>query len=610
MVGKSHAVTGRMKRRRYLPTAITDVSRPEWATIAALIACECIVFYWQLAEQIVSFYPANSDQTSYMLNTYALLEAFRAQGWTALVMPIIHPHSASEATFTLQGALLSILGGANRTSMLSVNLVYFIALQLTLYCTVRALTRSIELAWIALALLLSLATTYYFAGGLYDYRIDFSAMCLYGIWACLILASRGLRSMGSALLIGAVGALLVSMRFFTILYVGAVIAGLFIAAVLGAGLAASPVRRRLAVVRARHLLVCGALTLAIAGPILFGARWYIYDYYGIGHLLGPEKDIRAAEQGLHSILGHLLFYPRNILARHLGPLTLALAGVVIAFSLLSAIRGGRTWSRRVLARLRYRRFEFATLALAISGPVAFLTADVSKSAIVGGIVVVPVILVIVLVASTMWPRGPARTFADAAVAVASGDLPPTKFGRRAWALAPGRRLAVLTFVAAFAGYLYQATADQRRASRLDLERINMINDAIARYAYESRLPQTMFSIDRVLDYLNAGTIQLYAYERYRRLLPLSAGLGHGGHGIFATPRETALKLVMDSDIVVLTDPVRGRQSPYPINVAIREYWDELWTWVDQDYVELVSTEIAGIPHHVFVRPLVKTAPPN
>jgi hypothetical protein len=597
-----------MRDRSYLPPALTDVSRLEYVALVALFVCEALVFYSQLAEQFVPFYPANFDQAGYMLRTYQLIDAFHREGWTALLKEIIRPNSATGVSFAVQGAVLSILGGANRTAMLSLNLLYLVTLQTTLYCTVRTLTRNVGLSWIALAYLLSLGTIFYFAGGLYDYRIDFSALCLYGIWTCLVLTSAGFRHVKGALLVGAVGALLVSLRFFTLLYVGAVIAGLFVLALVGAWWSASSARRRVAATRARHLFICGTVTLVIAGPILFGARKLIYDYYGIGHFIGEEKYVRAAEQGVYTTAEHLLYYPTSILFTHLGSLTLKLAGVVMLLALMASIFAKQASAKRVLLRVRRYRFEFVALAFAIVAPIMFLTADFSKSPVVGGIVVVPIILLVVLFCSSMWPRRLSPTFEDARSRAFSGQASPGGLMTGAiarWIDWSAPIVPAVVMAVALAGFLSHATANQRRLSRTDLERITLVNDTIARYVYEGGKPEMKFSTDRVVDYLHLGTIQLSGYERLRRWLPLSPRFGHGPYGIFSTPRETALKLVMDSDIVVLTDPVRDRSHPYPMNTTIREYWDELWAWVDQNRILLMSTDIVGVPYRVFARPLIR-----
>ena len=128
-----------------------------------------------------------------------------------------------------------------------------------------------------------------------------------------------------------------------------------------------------------------------------------------------------------------------------------------------------------------------------------------------------------------------------------------------------------------------------------------INAVIDDYVVKNGLGQPKISFDRVSDFLNWGTLRLSVYERQHRLIDFDPLLGHSIYGIFATPRETALSLVAESDIIVLTDPVKGREAPYPMNTKIREYWDELRDWTVQNRVLLVSTDILNIPHQIYVR---------
>ena len=64
------------------------------------------------------------------------------------------------------------------------------------------------------------------------------------------------------------------------------------------------------------------------------------------------------------------------------------------------------------------------------------------------------------------------------------------------------------------------------------------------------------------------------------------------------PREVALKLFKESDIIVLTDPVRG-PTGYPTDKKIVEYWDATWTRTNLTLI--YSTVIFGVPHAVYVR---------
>jgi hypothetical protein len=568
--------------------------------LLGLFVVETVIFYWQLNDQIVSSYPAHYDQVSYLVQTYRLIEEFHARGWVAFLAEIFNPKSPQGISFVVQGALLSLLGGPNRTAPLSLNLIYFIALQFALFHTVRARVRNAVLSWVALAFLLSLVTVFNVAGGIYDYRLDFSALCLYGIWTCLVVRSRGFRDIKGALAISAVGVLLISLRFFTIAFLGTVFAGLFIASVLGTLLNASPARRAIATRRVRNVFVSGALTAVGAFPLLFAARTIIYDYYGIGHFIGSERYIRAAEVGVHTLLDHILYYPRTILFDHIGQLGLWLIGALAAFSLAGALLLERASRSKLVGRVRRCRFDFLALALAIIAPLTFLTLDVSKSPVVGGIVVVPIVLVVVLFCAAVWPATSLRlTGVVSRVNEFGVALARIGFGveRTPSSILP-LVLVLGLYIALAPGFLTRATADQRGMARPDLQRITWINESIINYVSDKGVEVPRMSIDRVTDYLNAGTLQLYSYERLHRIIEFS---GHFGHSLVATPRDVALKVIADSDIVVLTDPIRRREEPYPMNTKIREYWDEMSAWVEQNYALLLSTEILSIPHRVFVK---------
>jgi len=104
----------------------------------------------------------------------------------AVIFGSMHPNGIA---FQIQGALLALLLGAGRASLLSLNFLYFAALQVVLFQTLRWKTGNSRLALIAVALLLAQAALMSRAGGIFDYRIDFAAYCTFGFWTCFVLRS-------------------------------------------------------------------------------------------------------------------------------------------------------------------------------------------------------------------------------------------------------------------------------------------------------------------------------------------------------------------------------------------------------------------------------------
>jgi hypothetical protein len=147
-------------------------------------------------------------------------------------------------------------------------------------------------------------------------------------------------------------------------------------------------------------------------------------------------------------------------------------------------------------------------------------------------------------------------------------------------------------------------------SQSDYAAIRQLNTAIGRYVIDNKLLKPTFSVDRVVGYLNWGTLRLGNFEVLRTWIDFDPRFGNAIYGIFATPREVALQLIKDSDIVVLTDPVQGRSSTLPIDRKIIEYWDELDAWTRHNRVLLTSADVYGVPHRVYVRQFDRTTAHN
>src|SRR5271156_2787612 len=179
------------------------MSHPHALVLVAIILIEAVVFYLHTVKFITPYFPRNFDQTSYFDYTYRLAERTRHNGWGILANEYFHPTSAPGITLVVQGAI--------------------IALQLVLFYSVRAVTRSFGTAWTALTLLFATGTVFLDAGGIYDYRLDFAAQCLFCIWVCLVLWSWVFRDLKTSVVIAATGILLVTVRLFSVTYVSLVL---------------------------------------------------------------------------------------------------------------------------------------------------------------------------------------------------------------------------------------------------------------------------------------------------------------------------------------------------------------------------------------------------
>jgi hypothetical protein len=558
------------------------------ALILGLFIIETAIFYATFTRRYAPFYPMYEDQLSYYFATYAIIE----KGWLGVIDEFIHVTDAAGVNLTAQGAILGLLFGANRTVIISLNLLYFLALQWALFRVICARTRSVELGWISLALLISCQTIFIGIGGIFDFRIDFSALCLYGIWVSSILWSETFRHTARSVVVAGAAILLISFRFFTVLYVAAILGGLLTIFGWTALAGSSAVDRSLARLRSRNLLAAGAGIAVIIGPLLFNARDVIYGYYIIGHVIGDEKYVRAQLEGLYTVLDHILYYPKSVYGDHLGWPSLALMSCVFAAAFLLA----RPWFsyRSILGCLRRYGLDLVLLFTACLFPLVPLTADIAKSPVVGGIVTVPIVTFVTFLCALFWQLSPGAAVNDAAEARIPAVKSAAAVRRPLEAL---RVTVVIVAVAIGLGcFVARGLMPPDEAPVADLRRITELNDVIAEYVVQNGLTEPGISVDRDADYINLPSVRLFTVERYHRVVAFVPLFGD----IVATPRDMAMDLIKKSDIIVLTDPARGREGN-PFDKKIVEYWDEIDAWTRRNRRLLHSTVIFGIPHAVYVR---------
>lgn len=582
-----------------------------------LFAVEASVFYGQLAIQITPFYPMNFDQAGYIDQVYTLYLSFVDRGWPSLFkFPFLLTNDGGPSIgagtgvgLLIQGTLAAIVGGPSRTSLLTLNLIYFYALQICLFAAIGSRTQNTNYSWEGVALLISCISIFNPAGGIFDFRFDFSTFCLYGIWTSLIVWSRTFRDIRLSYAAAAIAALLIIDRYIAAIFVATTLVGVFVVLLIGSS-CSSPLAAGLARFRIRNMIVSSLLTFVLGIPFLIPATMPFFQKYVGGHIEGGEKYMRASEVGVQSLTDHILFYPNSIVWMHLGTLTLSLAAVFIFIVFLVVVTNRISITTLWRQLLRYR-YELAALIVATILPQIILALDIAKSTVVGGIVIGPIILAFVLLVAGLWPRIQlAPVLGMQRILAASERLSrfiPRNFSQSAssnYDLLTG--ITATTVVVAVFGFLAHSSTRQHLYPVVELDRIKDLNTKIVRYALENEIDHPQFSTDRIVDYLNPSTIRIAAFERFGAALPIKNGLGFDAvYSLGAVPRDVAMQYAEKSDVLVLTDPDIQRDTPYPFNAAIKVYWADLMTWANKNRDTLPPTTILGVPYHIFVKPQVR-----
>jgi hypothetical protein len=562
---------------------ILEKNRFDRVVLFGLIVLEALLFSSFYMREIAWYPPDNSDQASYLIETYQLQERIFTHGLGQIWKYFWSRGHAAGVLFPIEGALAGIIIGGPRVPQLCVLFLGFCGLQIVAFTVARTIWRRRVYGYVALGLILSQTTLWFWeGGGLFDFRMDFLAYCLYGIWACAVLRSQLFLHRYWSLGCGLIGAYLVLNRFVTVTYLLGVSSGFAIVC----GAVALYWRRDVALAfrmrqRLLNLGLSSALLVVVCVPIMLHNWHAIHGYYVVGHAVGEEKYVRAALLGIHDLQGHLSFYPNSIAQDHLGRVFLWVSAIAIGCGVAARLLGRNLRQPPVARRDETFSLQIIFLAGAVLGPLIVLTADISKSPVVGGIVGVPVALLV--------------------VAVAAASAPDPSESEPFWV----RRMLVACAVVAVALGLYNQLDRASRhwpdfAHRDDLKQLDELDKTMAELANANGWDHPGVSYDVITGWLNAGPPTISAFEQSSKLIEFEPMLGNGVLGV---DREAAISLLKQSDFAIFT--TLPKVGIYPFYRHIAEYWDELKIWADDNMVVARIIHFSDFTATLFVRPTAK-----
>jgi hypothetical protein len=453
------------------------------------------------------------------------------------------------------------------------------------------MTGNVWLGFVGVGLLLSQTSAFFWAGGLFDYRIDFSAHCLYGIWILAVLRSGVFSDTKWTIVAGLVAAWLILTRFIT----APCIAGATLLAILLMSLRSLPalfdksdlkqLRRR--ITRVGLFLTIVALSTA---PFIYVERNAIWKYYGAQHLIGHERHVRVAEQGITDLLGHLTYYPASIWSDHLGLrfIVMSLLLLCVAYALR---RVHRNYSAFGGSDFPFPIPEFLFVVATIVAPLIVVTLVPTKSPVVGGIVGVPLALLVLLAVSHFVGAANQRT---------QGTL------LFPWTCAT---LAAVSMAVGASNYLSNLTGHGPfHNRRVEIAQLMKVYDTIGQYVETvgwKREPS--FSVNLISDAMNALVISVVQFERRGTFIRMKRLLGSN---IFAAGRDEVFKQLGQTDILVLADTSKRFEinEHYPIHHTLTPLSGDIERWARDKLASLVSTpSVEGRGYRVYVRPAMRVS---
>lgn len=531
-----------------LTPAVPAAGRRHWLLFGVLLFAEFLVFDRLVSQHHAWVFPRWNDQVQYPTEAYTSYERLRADGLWAGIRESIRNPAAQGTLHDLAAVLIFAVVGPSRSAALSLNMLAFLGWQAATFAAWRRLTGRWSFAWLAAGLLLGLRSlTAAVPGSPIDFRLDWLACCTVGVAVSLGLLHDGFRHRSWSVAFGLAVGVAITARFLTLVYFAAALAVLLLW--LGGRLLRGP---RAETGRRLLNLLLAVAAAAVALPLLWTNREWVYNYYWIGHLSGPESALRSPNFGLTRSVDFI--FREALSSHHLGGFFWSLGAAGLA-----GLGGLAAWRRAAPAvpiPAGGRLLPAAGLGLLmflIPGAVLVLHAQKSP-----------------LVVSVLLPG--LTTVLLALLAGVARRLPATRFHQRAFAiLAAGICLAgAWHFVT---GYLRPPHPEMFVAGA---RKVNALADHFLAASRRSHVETPRIAVSQVTDSLDAQIMRVICYERRGVWMPFIMTLPTG---IMEESPELLHQRLRESDFVLLTDAMPG-EGRWPYDRQMRRLHPEMKAWAD------------------------------
>lgn len=557
-------------------------AKPSWLLLISLLIVEYCIFRNYVLRDIAPFYPVAYDQTFYLSISYQLYENMITHG---IIKGLAQFHLMSQSFFfCIQAAFFFLLFGASRLSALTINFIYFALLQIISFQVIKNLTSRYAFGFVFVGLLITTRFLFAKGGGAVDFRIDFIAFCLYGIFCACILNTHSFLNKKWCVISAIAAFFLIGMRFITICYVLPIF--LFLLFYYGFYFFLQKKQLLDYSITKQKLKNIGwflVILIALTAPLLWMHYQSLVDYYVGGHVKSIEKILRLKEAGIKTTIELWLYYPVNFFKRQL---SYFLLGEILFCYLVLLILYLILYFKRRPKNLLPIHFKpqdnILFLILAILVPIIILTLDTSKSSIVSSIAVAPFLYLVVLGFSFVCEK----------IRIYSSNI-------------ANKTIQVFSiFFIASGLYLYiEHTTHRPQSDELSsLQNISKLISDVGNYAHFLNWKTISISRDQIKDYLVAP-ISTFYYESNGVLFNMKSPLG--ANGMIQETKENAIKSIKQSSMFISNLENYSPDNIFPFERSIQPYRTLLRQIAEKEMLRLGDYYVKNSMYRVYVKPDMK-----
>lgn len=540
-----------------------------WLFFVLFSIIEFYFFRNTILHNIAFFYPTNFDQSSYLSLIYRSFENVKQFG---LILGIKKsPSLATAFLFPLQTMLFYFVFGVSRFVSLMPNFIYFFALQLFSLIAVRSISKNYGLACLMLAFIFSVNVPFLNAGGWMDFRIDFMAFCLYGIFLSSAIKSKLFLDKKWTAITTLAGIFLVLLRFITAMYLLPLL-GLMVFYLLFKcrGIALNSKDFLHDKIRLKNVTIMMIILLLVVIVYVSVFKEVLYNYYLVGHFLGEEKNIRAKEVGVFNLISLIGFYPTSLFKDQLARFSIGIILASLVFPLTLFNKNLHTDSAPSMPWKQTAVFLFLSLLI----PLIVLTVDINKSHVVGSIMVMPVIWLIIW--WYLYLENKSGKSYDGFLSV----------------------IGMAFVIVSFSHQVLKLQHIKRNANYQGLQNITKMYLDIGNYAKKQHWSEIRLSVDQIKDYLTSCGIEILYYETRGNLLPVHTE--RMGREIFNITKKEVVESLERSNVLIINQ-LKYPPSPYPYDESISPFRPLVKNFAQVNFKPLGTYKFMNATYQVFVR---------
>ena len=515
-----------------------------------------LLFQTYAFRNVIDAIPRNTDQSVFLRISYHIYEALVAGDYREAFSYALN--NLGQGGYAGLCTLLLFLLGNNRFSLLLANFFCLLLSEVMGFFCLKRISGKNFVGWMFIGLYLMSNTAFFEAGDLLDYRIDFAASCMYTCWSCSFLLFRDTGSKKYGYLSAVFMGILILFRLNTIVYLGVAIV-LF---EVGRWFIFQGREQWKELKHEIKYLFKYAMVVFVSGGwyLLIQLKNFI-NYYVTAHVQGEEPLIRALEQGVTNLFQNLMFYPKMVYENHLGK-NLSILIVIIVI----VICGLLLYKKKIdgIDISKKERASLWFMLCAIISPIIVLTVDLSKSAVVIGIITGSIVAFVCYLTTLAFSR-----------------------------LILQRMLVVLSVVCLSLGavnYMKNTTTMHQGYDKETQNILLEINKTVADYIVDNQLNNPLLLLDRTTDGVTIDTVTTYLYESEKVFIELGYATSMGVASEFT--ESDILEGLEKADVVIISPKSYSDKTGYITDESFDEYRGLMWNYATEN-MHLLNTVIWG-----------------